>query len=31
MSGARDKSAARLESRVQNFKIFIDTCSLLFN
>lgn len=31
MSGARDKSAAFLESSVQNFKIFIDTCSLLFN
>ena len=31
MSGARDKSAALLESSVQNFKIFIDTCSLLFN
>ena len=31
MSGARDKSATFLESSVQNFKIFIDTCSLLFN
>ena len=31
MLEARDKSVAFLEASVQNFKIFIDTCSLLSN